>query len=163
MKIMTHHNSARQREETPHVIKSTNNLTSSTKKKTLNLNDTAKSSKSTTLNLNGSSKKTISRSTKNKSLNLKGTAKAIKSRNLNGTAKTTISSTLKRRARSVIKDRSIDAQSRALIRYALETNDPWLAELVRRADAGETIIFTVNSLKHPHPAKRIQAKKRLKH
>jgi len=41
---------------------------------------------------------------------------------------------------SVIKDRSIDAQSRVVIRYALETNDAWLPKLVRRADAGETII-----------------------
>ena len=45
---------------------------------------------------------------------------------------------LKERAQAVINDRSIDAQSRAIIRYALETNDPWLAELVRRADAGES-------------------------
>ncbi len=51
----------------------------------------------------------------------------------------TIISALKRRAQSVINDKSIDAQTRAIIRYGLETNDPWLAELVRRADAGETI------------------------
>jgi len=38
----------------------------------------------------------------------------------------------------VLNDRSIDPESRAIIRYALETNDPWLAELVRRADSGET-------------------------
>ena len=69
-----------------------------------------------------------------------------------GTGKTTISNVLRRRARAVIRDKSIDAQSRALIRYALEINDPWLPELVRRADAGETIIHTVTSLKHPHPA-----------
>jgi hypothetical protein len=36
-------------------------------------------------------------------------------------------------------DRSIDPESRALVRYALEINDPCLAELVRRADAGEII------------------------
>ena len=47
---------------------------------------------------------------------------------------------LKRRAQDLLNDRSIDPQSRAVIRYALETNDPWLAELVRRADAGETVI-----------------------
>ena len=41
-----------------------------------------------------------------------------------------------RRAEAVINDRSIDAQTRALIRYALETSDPWLAELLRRVDAG---------------------------
>jgi hypothetical protein len=38
----------------------------------------------------------------------------------------------------VLNDKSIDAQSWAIIRYALETNDPWLAELVRRADMGDT-------------------------
>ena len=53
--------------------------------------------------------------------------------------KETISSVLRRRARAVIKDTSIDAESRALIHYGLEINDPCLAELVRRVDAGETI------------------------
>ena len=52
----------------------------------------------------------------------------------------TIINALKRRAQAVLNDRSIDAQSRAIIRYGLETNDPWLAELVRRAEAGESII-----------------------
>ena len=51
-----------------------------------------------------------------------------------------INNALKRRAQSVINNKSIDAQSRAVIRYGLETNDPWLAELVRRADAGESIV-----------------------
>ena len=45
----------------------------------------------------------------------------------------------RRRAESVISDRSIDAQTRALIRYAVETQDPWLAELLRRVDAGESL------------------------
>ena len=52
----------------------------------------------------------------------------------------TIMNALKQRAQAVLNDRSIDPQSRAIIRYALETNDPWLAELVRRADAGETVV-----------------------
>ena len=52
----------------------------------------------------------------------------------------TIINALKRRAQSVINDKSIDAQTRAVIRYALETNDPWLAQLVRRADAGEDVV-----------------------
>jgi len=47
---------------------------------------------------------------------------------------------LKRRAQSVINDKSIDAQTRTLIRYALEINDPWLPQLVRCVDAGESII-----------------------
>ena len=51
----------------------------------------------------------------------------------------TIITALKRRAQAVLNDNSIDAQSRAIIRYALEVNDPWLAELVRRADAGEDV------------------------
>ena len=52
----------------------------------------------------------------------------------------TIIDALRRRAQAVLNDRSIDPESRAIIRYALETNDPWLARLVRQADAGETII-----------------------
>jgi len=51
-----------------------------------------------------------------------------------------ISEALKRRAQSLIKDKSIDASGRTWIRYALEINDPALSELVRRADAGEPII-----------------------
>ena len=54
---------------------------------------------------------------------------------------------LKRRAQAVLNDRSIDPQSRAIIRYALEINDPWLAELVRRADAGETLVDEAGFLK----------------
>jgi hypothetical protein len=42
---------------------------------------------------------------------------------------------LKQRAQSVLNDETIDPQSRAVLRYALETNDPWLAEMVRRAEA----------------------------
>lgn len=55
-----------------------------------------------------------------------------------------LTNSLKRRAQSLIKDKSIDAEARAFIRYGLETNDPWLSELVRRADAGETIIDNLN-------------------
>lgn len=66
----------------------------------------------------------------------------------NQTARTnTIINVLKQRAQAVLNDRSIDPQSRAIIRYALETNDPWLAELVRRADAGETIVDSAGFLK----------------
>ena len=60
------------------------------------------------------------------------------------TETTNISNALKRRAQSVINDTSIDPQWRAIVRYGLETNDPWLGDLVRRADAGEPIIDTVN-------------------
>jgi hypothetical protein len=82
MKIMSHHNSAKERDETPHTVNSTNNQT--------------------------------------------------------------ISDAVKRRAQSVINNKSIDAETRAIIRYGLETNDRWLSELVRRADAGETIIDNLN-------------------
>ena len=51
----------------------------------------------------------------------------------------TITNALKRRAQAVLNDISIDSQTRAVIRYGLETNDPWLARLVRRADAGESL------------------------
>ena len=56
------------------------------------------------------------------------------------TTETTISDALRRRAQAVIYDTAIDPQWRSIIRYALEINDPLLADLVRRADAGETII-----------------------
>jgi hypothetical protein len=52
----------------------------------------------------------------------------------------TILNALTKRAQAVLNDKSLNAQSRAILQYALEKNDPWLAELVRRADAGETII-----------------------
>ncbi len=58
----------------------------------------------------------------------------------NRTSRTnTIINALKRRAQANLNDPSIDPKSRAILRYALEVNDPWLARLVRRADAGEPI------------------------
>ena len=54
----------------------------------------------------------------------------------------TIMNALKQRALAVLHDESLDAQSRAIIRYGLETNDPWLADLVRRAEASESIVDT---------------------
>jgi len=59
----------------------------------------------------------------------------------NSTTNNTLSDAIKRRAQSLIKDRTIDAGDRAYIRYALATDDAsGLPELVRRADAGESII-----------------------
>jgi hypothetical protein len=55
---------------------------------------------------------------------------------VNRTTRTaTIMNALKQRAQAVLNDESLDDQSRAILRQALETNDPWLADLVRRADA----------------------------
>src|SRR6185503_5304820 len=47
----------------------------------------------------------------------------------------TIMNALKQRAQAVLNDTSIDPQSRAIFRHALETNDPWLARLLRQVDA----------------------------
>ena len=59
----------------------------------------------------------------------------------NSITNNTISDAVRRRAQSLINDRTIDAGDRAFIRYALATNDvPGLAELVRRSDAGEPIV-----------------------
>lgn len=55
----------------------------------------------------------------------------------------TISDALKRRAQAVINDKSIDAHTRAIIRYGLEINDPELPELIRCADNGESILDNV--------------------
>ena len=57
----------------------------------------------------------------------------------------TIVDALKQRAEAVLNDRSIDPQSRAVIRYALETNDPWLARLVRSANDGENVFDVIES------------------
>ena len=60
-----------------------------------------------------------------------------------------ISDATKRRAEAVINDRTIDPQWRTIVRAALELNDPWLAELVSRAEAGENIVETFDSLRPP--------------
>lgn len=60
------------------------------------------------------------------------------------TTQITISDALRRRAQAVISERSIDPEWRKIVRYALETNDPWLADVVRRADSGERIFDTID-------------------
>ena len=58
---------------------------------------------------------------------------------VNQTTRTnTIINALKRRAQAVLNDKTIDAQTRAIIRQALETNEPWPAHLIKRADASQT-------------------------
>jgi hypothetical protein len=52
----------------------------------------------------------------------------------------TILNALKDRALATLNDESIDAESRAILRAAMERNDPWVAELVRRAEAEESIV-----------------------
>ncbi len=56
--------------------------------------------------------------------------------NLNGR----FSPRLKRQAQFVINDRLVDAETRAIIRYALEVADPSLPELLRCVDARDTIV-----------------------
>jgi hypothetical protein len=51
-----------------------------------------------------------------------------------------IDASLKRRARLLIANSSIPSQTRSLIRYALEIKDPYLAQVVRRVEAGEITI-----------------------
>jgi hypothetical protein len=65
------------------------------------------------------------------------------------TTQITISDALRRRAQSVINDRRTDPQWRSIVRYALETNDPWLADIVRRAGADEKIIDSTDFTLEP--------------
>jgi hypothetical protein len=67
----------------------------------------------------------------------------------NSTSNKPISDAVKRRAQSLIKDRTIDASERGIIRYALEINDRCLPDLVRRADAGESIVDTLDLSREP--------------
>ncbi|HKV36632.1 MAG TPA: hypothetical protein VJP89_19985 [Pyrinomonadaceae bacterium] len=55
----------------------------------------------------------------------------------------TISDALRRRAQSIINDKSIEAPTRAIIRYGLEINDPTLPELIRCIDNGESILDNI--------------------
>ena len=61
----------------------------------------------------------------------------------------TIVNALVRRAQARINDKSLDSRSRVFFRYALETNDPWLAELVRRAERGEGNFDTIDFSQSP--------------
>jgi len=75
-----------------------------------------------------------------------GSASVRETPHVNRTSSTnTIVNALKERAEAVLNDRSIDPQSRAIIRHALETNDPWLAGLVRSADAGENVFDVIEA------------------
>src|SRR5689334_13636287 len=54
---------------------------------------------------------------------------------VNRTTRTnTIMNALTQRARAVLNDSSLDAESRVIIRHALETNDPWLAKRLRNEE-----------------------------
>jgi hypothetical protein len=64
----------------------------------------------------------------------------------NSITNNTISDAVRRRAQSLINDRTIGASGRAFIRYTLEINDPYLPELVRRVDAGESIVHNASDL-----------------
>lgn len=51
----------------------------------------------------------------------------------------------------MINDKTIDPQWRTIIRFALELNDPFVGELVSRAEARENIVDTFESLRPPLP------------
>lgn len=58
-----------------------------------------------------------------------------------------LSDTVKERARKIIRNKAIDANIRAAVRYGCEINDPWTPELVRRVEAGEPILEGLRSRK----------------
>jgi hypothetical protein len=63
------------------------------------------------------------------------------------TTRIPVSDVLRDRAQLVINDTSIDPQWRTIIGYALEINDPWLAELLQRARAGENFVDAFESMR----------------
>jgi len=67
------------------------------------------------------------------------------------TTKITVSDATKRHAESAINDKTIDSQWQTIIRFALELNDPFVGELVSRAEAGEDVVETFESLRIPAP------------
>jgi hypothetical protein len=69
------------------------------------------------------------------------TLREEKSRNSDLSLKShSIDASLKRRARLLITNSSIPRQTRSLIRYALEINDPHLDLVVHRIESGEMTI-----------------------
>lgn len=71
----------------------------------------------------------------------------------------TIINALKQRVLATLSDESLDAQSRAILRHALENNDPWLARLVRQADTGESVANTFDFSQTPEPTEHIARKR----
>lgn len=55
-----------------------------------------------------------------------------------------LSAAIKRRAQTLINNHSIDPETRSILRYGLEIDDPALADLVRRVDDGENIVDNLN-------------------
>lgn len=70
---------------------------------------------------------------------------------VNGATRTNTLITVRRRAQELINDKSIDAENRAIIRYGLETDDPWLVELVSRVEAGEKLAETFDFSQSANP------------
>jgi len=56
---------------------------------------------------------------------------------------------VRRRAWSLLRDKSLDEGSRSLIGYALEIDDPRLPELVLRAEMGESVINNLSAADTP--------------
>jgi hypothetical protein len=74
----------------------------------------------------------------------KSTLRGKESDNINSTPKShIIEASLKRRARLLITKGSIPRQTRSMIRYALDIRDPYLAQIVRRVEAGEMTIDSI--------------------
>ena len=55
-----------------------------------------------------------------------------------------LNAAIKRRAQALINNHSIDPETRSILRYGLEIDDPSLADLVRRVDDGENIVDNLN-------------------
>jgi hypothetical protein len=56
---------------------------------------------------------------------------------------------VRRRAWCLLRDKSLDEGSRSIIGYALEIDDPKLPELVRRGEAGESVVDHLNAADTP--------------
>ncbi len=73
-------------------------------------------------------------------LNLNSARLREETHSTNAASGTTINDALKRHAQAIINDKSIDAHTRAMIRYGLEINDAALPDLIRCVDNGESLL-----------------------
>jgi hypothetical protein len=118
MKIMTRHSSATPREETSDIRNASRKSNGSPK-----INTSPETNASARINTSVKS----------------NACPGINASHVNGSSKI-IDASIKRRARLLVTKGSIPRQTRSLIDYALQIKDPYLAQVVRRVEAGEMVI-----------------------
>ncbi len=136
---MEKHGSASTRKLAPHAL--VNNLNNSTAQAGAKSRKTLLHDSNNSKTLDGTSGSRSLDNNRKSSITVYGAISPREYDLLNAPRKSdVISPNLKRRARRLAVDGSMDHATRRMIRYALENRDPYLVQLVTRVEAGETRI-----------------------